>query len=1442
MPSISKEFQDIDKLRADGSNWRIFETRITFAARAMSLEPVLKAETAWNKTDADKKLEQEQAAAQLVNAIVQKLPDALLRKYMKYSRPDQVWTALKVEFGKVSIAATAAIEAQMFALTCKPNGNMRKYIDHMLEYDQQLSEAGVPLDDTRLRDAIITGARTCGPAYIAVIEALAASYTANSKEAELTSALFIASLRSTHDSLHVHISGGSRSDTSAHTATTDGGQCGRGNGRGRGGRGRGRGNSRGGPPQGNNRAQQGTQERSTPLKCFRCGGLGHRANDCGTPADAHVGKKTAKLAHAAMTGSSGSTSAATTSAATDSSSTASTANAATTALPKSGLSAWSAVSALQGECTNTPITISGPAGDFLAAGAAVSSSPIAIFDSGASEHFTPLRERLTNIRAIAPIPINAANNTVFHGTARGTMVVKLATSSTITQLTLRDVIYAPGMSATLISMGKLDANGFDMRIKAGELSIKAPDGTLCGAVPRVDGLYRLGGSPASPTALSATTLTLYELHRRLGHRNYAALLDMLRNSRLQGISVTDHTQVECRECRMAKATRAPIARLRLSPLAKEYGEHRHMDVWGPAATATVNRARYFLMIVDDAKRWMSPHTLVKKSDAFARYRVQEKLDETQYGVVTKILQSDRGGEFLSELFDEHLEAKGIVRKLTVHDTPEHDGVSERHIRTIVDTMRTYFAASGLPRWLWGECLRHAAWVLNRSAHKALGGLSPFEARFGVVPDISGLWEWGAWVYVHSTSKNKLDPRAAECRWLGFDESSNGHRVYWPARRVISVERSIRLASRQMRDDEGELQPVDLGPIEDDASDAPSRKAPVIEDKTLEPDVDDEPAPQEIREPVDPLIIEGPRKRAPSRKILAIQQGIGATLAQAFRSPAVPQSVFAAMTNGIPSDQVSDALAAATADASGDPRTVAEAMRSPDWPKWQEAMAEEVRRLEARGTWVYADHPGVDINVITSKWVFRTKRDADGNIIGYRARIVARGFTQQDGIDFNADDTFAPVVKMASARMLLGMAARNGWLVHQLDVKSAYLYGKLQDDETIYMAPPTGISLAGMKRGQVLRLILPIYGLKQAGRRWYTELRRALGSIELIRCEHDHAVFLRRHPNGEVSIIFVHVDDMSLIAPTAARMKELKERIKQIFEVTDGGELSWLLGVQIKFDRKLRTVSLSQHSYLRTIIERAGMTDARTLSTPSDQHVSLTSDMSPRTPEDFEFMRTVNFRENLGALMYAAVATRPDISHAVSQVARYQDNPGPAHVTALKRIFAYLKGTFDYELVIGGGDTVHLGFCDADGHSTEGRHAVSGYVFTLGGGAISWSSKRQELVTLSTTEAEYVAMTHAAKEAIWVQSIHAEIFHEAIQPFPLCGDNQSAISLVCDDRFHARTKHIDIRYHFIRELVECGKLALTWIPSADNVADIFTKALPAPQHKLLASRLGLRRNA
>jgi hypothetical protein len=207
-------------------------------------------------------------------------------------------------------------------------------------------------------------------------------------------------------------------------------------------------------------------------------------------------------------------------------------------------------------------------------------------------------------------------------------------------------------------------------------------------------------------------------------------------------------------------------------------------------------------------------------------------------------------------------------------------------------------------------------------------------------------------------------------------------------------------------------------------------------------------------------------------------------------------------------------------------------------------------------------------------------------------------------------------------------------------------------------------------------------------------------------------------------------------------------------------------------------------------------------------------------------------------MYATIGTRPDIMYSVAQLARYQDKPTAVHYTALKRVYAYLAGTIDLKITYGTGPKGLIGYCDADGHSTEGRHAISGYTFLLDGGAISWSSKRQEIVTLSTTEAEYVAQTHAAKEAIWVRSLNSEIFGPPPAPITLYLDNQGAIALAQDDQYHARTKHIDIRYHFIRQVVEQSKIKLLYVPSASNIADILTKALPSVQFKLLASKLGL----
>jgi hypothetical protein len=243
----------------------------------------------------------------------------------------------------------------------------------------------------------------------------------------------------------------------------------------------------------------------------------------------------------------------------------------------------------------------------------------------------------------------------------------------------------------------------------------------------------------------------------------------------------------------------------------------------------------------------------------------------------------------------------------------------------------------------------------------------------------------------------------------------------------------------------------------------------------------------------------------------------------------------------------------------------------------------------------------------------------------------------------------------------------------------------------------------------------------------------------------------------------------------------------------------------------------------------------------EPNVHHSSAQSPATTEDIAKMRNIPYREAVGSLMYLALATRPDIAYAVGVVSSFSNNPGIVHWEAVKRVFKYLKGTSELWLTYGvfdGGERL-LGYADADGSMAEDRLAVSGYAFLIDGGAVSWNSKKQEIVSLSTTESEYVAAAHSTKEALWLKSLISQVFGPLTYPIDILCDNQSAIVLAQDHQYHARSKHIDVCFHFIRWVVERGAIRLTFCPTADIIADIFTKALPSPKVKHFATYLGIR---
>ncbi|TFY78270.1 hypothetical protein EWM64_g5745 [Hericium alpestre] len=535
---------------------------------------------------------------------------------------------------------------------------------------------------------------------------------------------------------------------------------------------------------------------------------------------------------------------------------------------------------------------------------------------------------------------------------------------------------------------------------------------------------------------------------------------------------------------------------------------------------------------------------------------------------------------------------------------------------------------------------------------------------------------------------------------------------------------------------------------------------------------------------------------------------------------------------ISEDGVGVALAAGGGDGV-EPRTVDEAKASGEWPQWEAAIEDELGRMKKMGTWELAEKPP-GANVVGSWWVFKIKRDASGAIAKYKARLVAQGFSQIPGVDYT--DTFAPVAKLSSIRILAALAARFDWELHQMDVKNAYLNGDLEEE--IFMKQPPGFPTPGQEQ-KVCHLFKPIYGLKQAGRRWYKKLCAAFLDMGFARSSVDHSVFFRHGPNGEIAIVAVSVDDLAIAANSVDEMSHIKSALKLKFEMTDLGEIHWLLGLEIKRDRRGRTISMLQRAYIDTILSRFNLQDAKSLTTAIDPSFSLTTDQSPSTPQQYDDMRNILYREAIGSLMYAAIGTRPDVSYAVTALSQFMQNPGHPHWEAAKRVMRYLKGTKEEWLTYGGDNANGMeGFSDADWGSSDHRRSISGYVFLIDGGAVSWSSKKQPIVALSSTEAEYVAMTHAAKEVLWTRAFLGEIISPFDKPTTLYADNQSAITLAKDNLYHARTKHIAIRFHFIRDIVERGEVDIVYCPTADMAADVLTKPLTRPKMEKMRGLIGL----
>jgi hypothetical protein len=514
----------------------------------------------------------------------------------------------------------------------------------------------------------------------------------------------------------------------------------------------------------------------------------------------------------------------------------------------------------------------------------------------------------------------------------------------------------------------------------------------------------------------------------------------------------------------------------------------------------------------------------------------------------------------------------------------------------------------------------------------------------------------------------------------------------------------------------------------------------------------------------------------------------------------------------------------------------EAMQRPSEERdhWFKAADDEIKSLVENGTFELVQLPPGK-RAIGSRWVFKVKQNADGSIEQYKARFVAQGFSQHPGFDYT--ETFAPTPKWAALHTILAIAASEDLELESVDISSAYLNGIL--DKEVYVHQPEGF----VDKGDdcIWRLLKALYGLKQAGRCWHKKLNEVLEKMGFIRLTCEHSIWIYKRNNTWI-IIPVFIDDMTIAAKSKDDISQVKDELCSHFKLRDLGPTSWLLGVEIKRVRSKRTLTLSQHQYILDILKCFQMSDCKPVSTPLDPSIHLSASMSPQSAVDAKFMKSVPYIQAVGALMYLAVATHPDIAFAVGVLAHFNKDPGLLHWKAVKHLMHYLKGTLDYKLTYGPSPSSELftTFTDADqaGNPDSGC-STSGYIVKMGTGAISWSIRLQSIVALSTTEAEFVAATSAGQEILWLRNLLTELGYKINTPSTLHFDNQSALSVAKNPEHHGCMKHLDLRFYWLRNEVERKSMNLVHLRTEVMPADIMTKALGKIKVEEMVRLIGLR---
>lgn len=955
------------------------------------------------------------------------------------------------------------------------------------------------------------------------------------------------------------------------------------------------------------------------------------------------------------------------------------------------------------------------------------------------------------------------------------------------------MLYVPSISRNIISVARLKQSGFTFCFNDDCIQAYKAGIFYFQARPQ-NGIYEVNLDNSlndNSMFLTSTKRAKHDLdssylwHCRLAHINKKRISQLQKSGLLK---TNENVSFDiCESCLSGKMTKAPF--LGSSERAKDLLGMIHTDVCGPFRTATMNGERFFITFTDDYSRYGYVYLLIHKHEAFEIFKLFQSEVENQLNKKIKILRSDRGGEYLSDEFKNHLESCGIISQLTPPGTPQLNGVSERRNRTLLDMVRSMMNQSSLHLYFWGYALMTAVRILNMAPTKKVDK-TPYEIWHGKVSSFSYLRIWGCEAYVKTDASNKLHPRSTKCIFVGYPKNSLGYYFYDPNEDKVFIARHAEFLESKFLNAEISGRQVDL-------YEEPSVNA------------------QEVGTSNSQVVgneLEKPSVRR-SDKIRFEPERYGYNI-----------------SSSISYDECCLLIS------SDEPENYQQAIKDLEANHWLEAMNTEMQSMHDNQVWELVDLPPKG-KTVGCKWVYKKKTDMDGNLHTFKARLVAKGYTQTQGIDY--EETFSPVVNIKSLRILIAIAAYYDYEIWQMDVKTAFLNGHLLED--LYMDQPEGF-VNQKYPNKVCKLRRSIYGLKQASRTWNHRFNEEIKRFGFIKNQDEPCVF-KKASGSPITFLVLYVDDILLFGNDIASLKETKAYLEKCFSMKDLGEATYILGIKIYRDRKQRLIGLSQSTYIDKVLKRFKMEKCNGKLTPLAVGTILDNSQCPSTDIDIKRMKTVPYASAIGSIMYAMVCTRPDVAYALSMTSRYQQNPGEGHWTAVKNILKYLKRTKDLFLVYGGQEELRVK-CYTDASLQTDRDdckSQSGNVFVLNGGAIAWGSGKQSVVAQSSTESEYIAASDAAREAAWIKKYVDDLgVVPTIQdPLVIICDNESTIAIANDAMSQKRTRHIHRRFNYIRDEVERGEFDIRKVHTDQNVADPFTKPLLSTEHENHARAIGLR---